>query len=120
LFGILALWQIPHFLAIAWMYREEYAGAGFAMLPAYDPTGRRTARQALGCALVLVGVSVMPTLWGMAGWVYGAGALVLGTGFVGLAGRFAVEVTEGRARGLFYGSILYLPLLLGLLAVDKS
>jgi heme O synthase-like polyprenyltransferase len=100
LFGILALWQIPHFLAIAWMYREDYAGAGYAMLPAYDPTGRRTARQALGCALVLAGLSVMPAVWGMAGWLYGRGRWYWG-GVCGLAGRFAAEVTEGGREDCF-------------------
>jgi heme o synthase len=120
LFGILALWQIPHFLAIAWLYRDDYARAGYAMLPAFDPMGRRTARHALGCALLLVGVSVMPAFWGMAGWIYLAGALVLGLGFSGLAAHFMAGATEVRARRLFYGSILYLPALLGLLALDKS
>jgi heme o synthase len=120
LFGILALWQIPHFLAIAWLYRDEYARAGYAMLPAFDPIGHRTARHALGCALLLAGVSVMPAFWGMAGWIYLAGALVLGLGFSGLAAHFMAGISEVRARRLFYGSILYLPALLGLLALDKS
>jgi heme o synthase len=120
LFGILALWQIPHFLAIAWLYRDDYARAGYAMLPAFDPKGRRTARQALGCALLLTGVSVMPAFWGMAGWTYLAGALVLGLGFSGLAAHFMAGVTEVRARRLFYGSIIYLPALLVSLALDKS
>lgn len=120
LFGILALWQIPHFLAIAWLYRKDYERAGYAMLPSYDPTGGRTARQALGCALLLAGVSVMPMIWGLAGWLYLTGAVMLGLGFAGLALQLLREVTEVRARRLFYGSIVYLPALLGLLALDKS
>jgi heme o synthase len=120
LFGILALWQIPHFLAIAWLYRDDYERAGYAMLPTVDPTGIRTARQSLVCALLLLGLSVLPWVWGMAGWWYLAGAVSLGLAFAGLAALFSMEVTEARARRLFLGSILYLPALLGLLALDKS
>lgn len=120
LFGVLALWQIPHFLAIAWIYREDYGRAGFAMLPFYDPSGRRTARYALVCAVLLAVWSLLPVGLGMAGWTYLTAAVVLGGMFAGLAWRFWMEVTEPRARGLFYGSLLYLPAVLAVLALDKS
>jgi heme o synthase len=120
LFAILALWQIPHFLAIAWLYREDYARADYAMLPAVDPTGARTGRQALVCSIGLAVVSLLPVVVGMAGWFYLGGAILLGAGFIALAAAFLAQVTEVRARRLFYGSIVYLPVLLGLLALDKS
>jgi heme o synthase len=120
LFAILAFWQIPHFLAIAWLYREDYARASYVMLPSVDPTGARTGRQALVCSIGLGGVSLLPAVVGMAGWFYLAGAILLGTAFIGLALAFLAEVTEVRARRLFYGSILYLPVLLAFLALDKS
>jgi protoheme IX farnesyltransferase len=119
LFLILALWQIPHFLAIAWMFREDYRQAGFVMLPVVDPTGRRTSGQAiLFCWLLLV-AAVLPWYLGLTGGVYLAGAVALGLFFMGRAHAFGREPTEQRARVLFYASILYLPLLLGLMGVDK-
>jgi protoheme IX farnesyltransferase len=119
LFWILALWQMPHFLAIAWMYRDDYERAGFAMLPRFDVRGRRTAWLSLVCTVLLVGTSLLPGMWGMSGGAYVMGALVLGGVFTWLAVRWVREVTDGGARYLFYASILYLPLLLGLLAMDK-
>ena len=119
LFAILALWQIPHFFAIAWMYRDDYGRAGFAMLPAIDPSGRRTARHAVMFCWLLLGASLLPWVFGLTGHVYLAGALGLGLFFVGRAHQFNRERSEQRARSLFYGSILYLPLLLGLMLVDK-
>src|SRR6185503_10890470 len=80
LFGIMFLWQLPHFLAIAWMYREDYARAGFPMLPVLEPDGRSTGRQSVVYAAALLPVSLAPTLMGMAGRIYFAGALVLGLG----------------------------------------
>ena len=119
LFGVLAFWQIPHFMAIAWIYREEYAKAGFRMLPVVEPDGRRTARQAVSHTLGLLVLSLAPFVLRLAGPFYLAGALVLGLVFLGYAVRFARQLTIPRARQLFYVSILYLPLLLGLLVVDK-
>ena len=119
LFAIQALWQLPHFLAIAWIYRDEYARAGFQMLPVLDPEGRRTARQALGFTLVLVPASLLPFLLGTTGPVYGVVALCLGLTFLWYAVQFARHLTVARARQLFYVSILYLPLLLAVLALDK-
>jgi protoheme IX farnesyltransferase len=119
LFGILALWQIPHFLAIAWIYREEYARAGFKMLPVVDPEGERTGRQAVAHTFALLVVSLCPFVTRLAGPAYLAGALVLGLGFLWYAVQFSRNLTNARARQLFYFSLLYLPLLLGVMVLDK-
>ncbi len=119
LFGIVFLWQLPHFLAIAWMYREDYARAGFAMLPVIEPDGRSTARQAVIYAVALLPVSLAPTLVGMAGPVYFVGALALTCMFVVLALRFGVTRALADARRLFFGSIIYLPLLWILMVADR-
>jgi protoheme IX farnesyltransferase len=119
LFAILFFWQIPHFLAIAWMYRDDYAKAGFVMLPAVDPDGSRTGRQAVSHTLGLLTVSLLPFLFRLSGPIYLLGALVLGTLFVACAGQFSRQLTLARARVLFFASILYLPLLLGLMVLDK-
>ncbi len=121
LFAILFFWQLPHFLAIAWIYREEYAKAGFAMLPVQDPDGTRTGRQAVSHTLGLLAVSLCPSPAGLkvAGWFYFLGALVLGLALLWFAIQFSRELTHRRARQLFFASIIYLPLLLGLLALDK-
>jgi heme o synthase len=119
LFAILFFWQLPHFLAIAWIYREEYARAGFMMLPVLDPTGERTGRQALSHTLGLLPISLCPFVFKLVGPVYLGGALILGAGFLWCAFRFSRELSIARARALFYASILYLPLLLGLMVLDK-
>ena len=119
LFAILFFWQIPHFLAIAWMYRDEYAQAGFVMLPSVDPEGYRTGRQAVSHTLGLLTVSLSPFLVKLVGSLYLVGALTLGIVFVGAAVLFSRQLTRPRARQLFFVSILYLPLLLGLMVFDK-
>jgi heme o synthase len=119
LFAIVFLWQLPHFLAIAWIYRDDYAKAGFPMLPVIDPDGRRTARQAVIYAAALLPVSLAPTLVGMAGPLYFAGALVLTLLFVILALRFAMTRAVADARRLFFGSITYLPLLWMLMIANR-
>jgi protoheme IX farnesyltransferase len=119
LFAILAFWQLPHFLAIAWIYREDYARAGFKMLPVVDPDGHRTGRQAISHTLGLLPVSLCPFLFKLSGPIYLAGALALGLIFLWFAIQFARQMTVPRARQLFYVSILYLPLLLGLMVLDK-
>ena len=111
LFGILFLWQLPHFLAIAWIYREDYARAGFPMLPVIEPDGRSTGRQAVLYTAALLPLSLAPTLIGMTGPVYFAGALVLTAGFLYLSIKFARTRAVPDARRLFFGSIIYLPLL---------
>jgi protoheme IX farnesyltransferase len=120
LFGILYLWQLPHFLAIAWMYREDYARAGFPMLPVIDPGGESTARQVALATLALVPVSLVPTLLGLAGAVYFFGALALGTAFAAFALALAVGRRRGAARRLLLASVTYLPILLALLVLDRA
>lgn len=120
LFAIICFWQLPHFLAIAWMYRDEYAKAGFVMLPVVDAGGERTGRQAFCHTLGLLPVSLAPFLYQLAGPVYLCGALVLGVAFVWCAFQFARHRTMPRARALFYASILYLPILFGLMVFDKT
>ncbi len=119
LFGIVFFWQMPHFLAIAWLYRDDYARAGMPLLPVVEPDGLRTGRQALIYAAVLWPVSLMPTIVGLAGAPYAAIAAGLGLMFVGLSAFFARDRTPATARQLFLFSILYLPLLLGALVVDR-
>jgi protoheme IX farnesyltransferase len=120
LFGIMFLWQLPHFLAIAWMYREDYARAGFPMLPVLEPDGRSTARQSVLYAAALVPLSLAPTLMRMAGEAYFAGALVLGLAFLWLTLQFARTRAVKDARLVFFGSILYLPLLWILMIANKT
>lgn len=112
LFAIVFLWQIPHFMAIAWLYRDDYRAAGFPMLPVVEPDGRRTGRQAVLYSVALLPVSLAPTLVGLSGWPYAGIALMLGLVMLLLAARFASARSEKTARQLFYGSITYLPLLL--------
>jgi len=111
LFAIVFLWQIPHFMAIAWMYRDDYAKAGFPMLSVIDPAGRRAARQAVVYAAALIPVSAVPTLTGISGGAYLIVAVGLGMGLLGLACSFAASRTDRSARWLFFGSITYLPIL---------
>jgi protoheme IX farnesyltransferase len=119
LFAILAFWQLPHFLAIAWIYREEYTRAGFKMLPGIDPSGQRTGRQAVSHTMGLLPISLAPFLFHLTGPVYLVGALILGSTFLWFAIQFSRHLTVPRARQLFYASILYLPLLLILMVLDK-
>ena len=118
LFAIVFLWQIPHFMAIAWLYRDDYARAGFPMLPVVEPDGRRTGLQAVFYAAALVPVSVAPTIVGLTGAAYFWTALVLGVGFVWMAARFALSRTDATARLLFYSSITYLPLIWTAMLMD--
>jgi protoheme IX farnesyltransferase len=111
LFAIVFLWQIPHFMAIAWMYRDDYRSAGFPMLPVIEPDGRRTGRQALLFAAALLPVSLAPTFVGLSGWSYFWIAAALSTALFGLSVRFAATRSDVSARWLFFGSITYLPLI---------
>jgi protoheme IX farnesyltransferase len=119
LFGIVFLWQMPHFLAIAWMYREDYKRAGFPLLPIVEPDGGSTGRQAVIYAAALLPVSLAPAAAGMTGTVYLAGAALMGIGFLALAARFARFRATADARRLFFGSIVYLPLLWILMVVNR-
>jgi protoheme IX farnesyltransferase len=120
LFGILFLWQLPHTLAIGRLYRDDYARAGVRLLPVIDAQGRSTERQIITGCLALLAVSLLPTLMGLAGAVYFAGALALGMVFAGLGAWQALAPSLGGARRVLYASLLYLPVLLALLAFDKA
>jgi len=120
LFAILFAWQHPHFFAIAWMFRDDYASAGFKMLPVIEPTGLRTVRLTLGFSLLLLVVSLIPTLMGMTGWFYFAGALFIGLLILSVALSFARDRSVGNARRLLRSSILYLPLLLLFIIADAG
>ena len=120
LFAILAFWQMPHFFAIAWIYKDEYAKAGFQMLPAVDPDGSRTAHQAVNHTLLLLPVSLCPFLFHLAGPIYLTGAIVLGAAYLWYAIRFAKRLDVPSAKKLFFASIIYLPLLLSVLVLDKT
>jgi len=119
LFGIVFLWQLPHFLAIAWIYRDDYARAGFPMLAVIEPDGRSTGRQSLIYAAALLPLSLAPTLMNLAGNVYFAGALALGLAYIWLAWRFSRSIAVIDARRLFFASITYLPLVWILMIADK-
>jgi protoheme IX farnesyltransferase len=119
LFAILFLWQIPHFLAIAWIYRDDYARAGLPMLPVLDREGRLTGRQAVIHSLALLLVSLTPVAAGLAGPVYLVGAVLLGTALLAFAFRLAVARSVSAARGLFLASVAYLPAVLALLMLGQ-
>jgi heme o synthase len=119
LFGILFFWQLPHFFAIGWMYREDYAKAGFVMLSGRDLEGGRTGRQSIFFTVLLLVVSVTPVWFGLTTLAYLPIALSLGAIFLGLAFRFQMQRSLPTARQLFFGSIIYLPLLLGALVLTK-
>jgi len=120
LFAILFAWQHPHFFAIAWMFRDDYRAAGFKMLPVVDPSGRRTFRQTLSFSVLLIGVSLLPNVIGMAGRFYFYGALLIGLGMLAAAARFAFRHGAGDARRLLKASVLYLPLLLLFIVLDAA
>jgi protoheme IX farnesyltransferase len=120
LFSIVFLWQIPHFMAIAWLYRDDYGKAGFPMLPVIEPDGSKTGRQAVTYAAALLTVSLVPSLIGLTGSAYFTLALVLGILLLALSVRFALFRTIASARALFLGSIVYLPLLWLVMIADHQ
>jgi protoheme IX farnesyltransferase len=119
LFAILFLWQFPHFYSIAWMYKEDYARAGIQMLPVVEPDCRSTARQIVLYGIALIPVSLVPAMLGMSGRIYLVGALLLGLWFLYSGVRVALERTLARARGVLITSVLYLPLIYGLMLLDR-
>ena len=119
LFAILFLWQFPHFLAIAWMYREDYSRAGILMLPVVEPDGRVTAQQIVVYTLMLIPVSLLPTVLGLSGRIYFFGALLLGLLFLYSSVRAAFSMSRQQARQLLLASVLYLPLLFILMVANK-
>ena len=118
LFAILYAWQHPHFFAIAWIFRDDYRAAGFKMLPAIEQSGVRTVRFTIGFSLILLAVSLVPTLIGMAGWVYFVGTFLLGLLMLVATLTFARDRNAVTARGLLRASIVYLPLLLASIILD--
>lgn len=118
LFGIVFMWQMPHFLAIAWMYRDEYARAGMPLLPVIEPDGRSTGRQAVLYTAALIPVSLLPTGVGLATAYYLIGAIALGAIMMLLSLEFSVKRDLPTAKRLFFGSIIYLPLLWAILVFD--
>jgi protoheme IX farnesyltransferase len=119
LFAILFLWQFPHFLAIAWMYRDDYARAGIKMLPVVEPDGKVTGQQIISYTLLLVPVSLLPAMTGLAGSVYLVGAAILGLVFLYFSARAALVRTTMQARQLLLASVFYLPILFGLMVLNR-
>lgn len=119
LFAILFLWQFPHFQAIAWMYREDYARAGILMLPVVDREGKRTFRQITVAAAILVVISALPTAAGIAGRIYLVGAVVLSLALLRVCFWAAGEKTNARAKWLMHATVLHVPILFGLMVFDK-
>ena len=119
LFGIVFFWQMPHFLAIAWIHRADYARAGIPLLPVLEPDGRRTGQQALQYSLALGPVSLMPVLVGIAGPVYAAVAVLLWGAMLLVTTRFARDRSNEHARAVFLFSLAYLSLLWMALVIDR-
>jgi protoheme IX farnesyltransferase len=119
LFAILFVWQIPHFLAIAWMYREDYGRAGLRMLPVVDPQGTVTARQMVLYCIALLPTGLMPVMVGGAGWFYGIGSTLLAIYFLRSAIAFARQREDALAKKAMRASLVYLPLVLMLLVIDR-
>lgn len=119
LFAILFVWQFPHFLAIAWMYKDDYSRAGIRMLPVVDPDGKSTSRQIVGYASTLIPVSLFPAMLGMTGKIYLVGAMLLGGWFLYVGVRVAFDRTVKRARQVLLASVIYLPLIYCLMVLDR-
>ncbi len=119
LFGILFFWQLPHFLAIAWLCREDYARGGFPMLPVLDPEGFRTGRQAILYGAALVPISLLPSVLGLMGIVYFFGAFAFGLTYLGFSFAFAQARSNPGARRLMLASLLYFPALLMIMLLDR-
>ncbi len=118
--GLLFVWQLPHFLALAWMYRDDYRRGGFAMLPLSDPTGRLTAQTMVLTSLILVPLGLAGVIYGVAGWWFGGAAVLLGLWMTTASVRFLLNSTDQNARRAFFVSIAYLPLLLLVMVIDRG
>ena len=119
LFAIMFVWQVPHFLAIAWLYRDDYAKAKLAMLPVIDPTGLRTFRQTLIGCLLLLPLGILPSAIGIAGKWYFAAATLCGLGFMAFGVLLVLKPTRDNARRLFLASLVYLPVVLTVMLIDR-
>jgi heme o synthase len=118
--AILLVWQVPHFLALAWLYREDYERTGFRMLPLVDPTGAISARMAILYSLVLIPIGLTAVLVGLGGWTYAAASATLGLALVVLAVKFQRSSSERNARRLFHATLAYLPALLAFMIADRG
>jgi protoheme IX farnesyltransferase len=119
LFLILFVWQFPHFDAIAWMYRDDYARGGIRMLPVIDPDGESTARRVVVCSLLLIPISLAPLFLGMTGALYAAAAIAAGLGVLYFGARLGRERTLARAHALLLATVFYLPALLGVMVLER-
>ncbi len=119
MFGLMMLWQVPHFLAIAWMYKDDYEAAGLKMLTVVDPSGRRAGREAVWSSSVLMAAGLLPGLLGVGGWLTTGVAVGLGGVMLWLAVAWAVDLTRDRARRLFFASLVYLPAVLMVMPVEQ-
>ena len=119
LFLILFVWQFPHFDAIAWMYRDDYARGGIRMLPVIEPDGRSTATRIVFCSLLLIPISLVPLLLGMTGALYAAAAIAAGMGVLYFGARLGRERSLRRAHALLLATVFYLPALLGVMVLDR-
>ena len=120
LFLILFVWQMPHFLSLAWLYREDYARGGYRMLPSVDPTGRMMGRAVVLYSVTLLPLAIAVLMAGLAGWIFLVGAMTLAVPLVVLAVRLSQSRSNANARRLFFATLIYLPLLFGLLVVDRG
>jgi heme o synthase len=116
--AILFVWQIPHFLALAWLYREDYQRGGFAMLPAIDHSWQLTCRVIVLTSAAMLPVALLMTLFGVCGWWYAAGSMLIGVWMLGLALRLYLHRTNENARAMFFASIIYLPVVMSLMVID--
>jgi len=119
LFLILFVWQFPHFYAIAWMYRDDYARGGIRMLPVIEPDGESTARRIVACSILLIPISLIPRLLGMTGPIYAAAAVAAGLGLLYIGVRLGRDRTCARARHVLMASVLYLPIVLAVMVIDR-
>lgn len=120
LFAVLYIWQHPHFFAIAWMYRDDYERGGLKMLPVVKPDGKNMFMQVMSFSLVLIPISVLPTVIGLSGWIYFVGALFLGLAMLACSAAFTWQQTHASARRVLRISLIYLPMLLLLILVDAA
>ena len=120
LFLILFVWQFPHFYAIAWMYRDDYACGGIRMLPVIEPDGESTARRIVVCSILLIPISLIPRLLGMTGSIYAAAAVAAGMGLLYIGVRLGRDRTCARARHVLLASVLYLPMVLAVMVIDRT
>jgi protoheme IX farnesyltransferase len=120
LFLILFVWQFPHFYAIAWMYREDYARGGIRMLPVIHPDGESTAKRVVACSILLIPISLLPRLLGMTGSLYAVAAVTAGLGLLYFGVRLGRERTFARARHVLLASVLYLPIMFAVMVIDRT